>query len=75
MRLKATAFDIEPHGSCGLDYLLIHDGPNVSDPELGKYCNVDGLDTVTGTGNSLLLRFHSDNSQKYDGFTVNWESV
>ena len=74
--LTATSFSVEPQRNCGFDYLDIYDGMTASDPKIGRYCNYyNPLDTVTGTGHVLLLQFHSDGSDRYGGFTINWKSV
>lgn len=66
-------FDVEAGSSnnCDYDYLEIFDGPDTSATLIGKYCNDTGSPgTILGSGNSLLLRFHSDGATQNNGWVI-----
>ncbi|KAM8939157.1 transmembrane protein 263-like [Pelodytes ibericus] len=57
-----TNFQVEFSSSCSQasDYLVVYDGSRVTAAALGRFCGFSGVPPPTSTGNSMLLRFHSD---------------
>jgi len=72
--LNFVLFDIEPGTgtSCDYDYIDIYDGPNASSPLIGKYCNNNIPTTVSSTGSSITLVFHSDPGLEMAGYQIDW---
>ncbi|MFT7613915.1 MAG: Zn-dependent metalloprotease, partial [Parvicellaceae bacterium] len=71
-------FDIEPGsaGNCDYDWIEIFDGPNSSSPMVDRYCNDNvPTGTISSTGGSLTLVFHSDNGLHLAGFNAAWNCV
>ncbi len=71
-------FDVEPGsaGSCNFDNLEVYDGPSSSYPLIDTYCN-NNLPpaTISSTGSSLTLVFHSDAGLELPGFEIEWNCI
>ncbi|PLW98961.1 MAG: hypothetical protein C0594_17660, partial [Marinilabiliales bacterium] len=75
LSLDFINFDIEAgSGSdCDYDYLEIFDGPDISSPSLGKFCNTNGSPgNIVASGSELTLHFHSDGATYNDGYMAVW---
>ena len=75
--LTFNSFDIEAPSSstnCNWDYLEIFDGPNLTSPSLGQYCNAltGSPGTITSSGGSVTILLHSDQSVNGSGFEADW---
>lgn len=72
--LNFVLFDIEPgqSGNCNYDYLEVYDGPTASSPFIGAYCNDNPPTTLSSTGGSITLVFHSDGGLQLEGFQIDW---
>jgi hypothetical protein len=58
------------------DCLEVYDGSTVRDTFIGKYCGtVDNSTLIVSTSNNMSLRFISDHSHNYKGFTSDYISV
>ncbi len=60
------------------DYVQIFDGKTVNDSLLDKFCgksNSPKLSDITSTSNSMTVRFHTDVSSNYRGFTARYDVV
>lgn len=70
-------FDIEPGtgSSCNYDDLTVYDGPNTSSPVIGVYCNNNIPTSITSTGGSITLVFHSDGGLELPGFKADWSCL
>ncbi|MDL2241246.1 PKD domain-containing protein, partial [Bacteroidales bacterium OttesenSCG-928-K22] len=68
-----TDFDVEYHGSCNYDYLLIYDGSDISYPLLGKFCGstIPGPFTSSADNGALTFVFHSDVADTGSG----WKAI
>lgn len=64
IRVEFIEFSVEPHSSCGYDWLKIYDGPNTSSPLLGTWCGINspGILTATNQSGALTFQFKSDAS-------------
>ncbi|XP_070536661.1 cubilin-like [Ptychodera flava] len=73
INMTFTNFQLEDHSNCQYDYLQIHDGESVTDPELGKFCGDDELPgPFASSGQYFRIRFVSDASQAGNGFRLEW---
>ncbi|HAE31940.1 MAG TPA: hypothetical protein DCF89_12555, partial [Flavobacteriales bacterium] len=73
--LTFVSFDIEPGsaGNCDYDWLDIYDGPTTSDPLIDRYCNDNVPTTLSSSGGSVTIVFHSDQLETHAGFQLNWQ--
>jgi len=76
IRITFTAFTLEnPTGNVCHDFLEIREGRFPTSHLYGRYCGTRGPGTVTSTGPSLFIRFHTDFSINQTGFTANYQFV
>lgn len=73
--LTFVSFDIEPGsaGNCDYDWLEIYDGPSTASPLIDRYCNDNIPTTLSSTGASVTIVFHSDGGVTHAGFEMNWQ--
>lgn len=69
--LSISAFNTES----GYDYLTVFNGSTTSSPVLGNYSGTAFPPTLVATSGFMLLRFTSDVSATYSGFSASWNSV
>ena len=70
-------FNLESHSNCMYDAVKIYDGLSTSAPQLGRtegFCGISIPPTLTSSGNSLLIVFHSDNIVTRSGFEIFYTS-
>lgn len=55
----------------------IHDGENIADRVIGKYCgfNLPHNGSIISTKNSLYLRYESNSTNVHNNFSFNWVSI
>ncbi len=72
--LNFILFDVEPGTgtSCNYDWVKLYDGPSTASTLIGTYCNNNIPTTVSSTGGSITLQFHSDGGLELPGFQVSW---
>ncbi|XP_075044351.1 embryonic protein UVS.2-like isoform X2 [Mixophyes fleayi] len=74
--LNMTDFDVEyTTRNCAYDYLLVFNGPKTTSPLIGRYCGKSVVPSITSSGSSLLLQFHSDNAIQLKGFLAKYAFV
>ena len=56
-------------------YKQIRDGDNPNSPLMGTYCGTDIPADLTSTGNSLYLRFKTDEAVEGTGFRLSYERI
>jgi Zn-dependent metalloprotease len=73
--LTFVTFDVEAgqSGSCNFDYVEVYDGPNTSSTLIDTYCNNNIPTTVSSTGGSITIVFHSDGGVEDAGFQIDWQ--
>lgn len=64
--LQFTQFQLESN----YDYVYIYNGPSTASPLLGTYSGSTNPGTVVGTSGCITVRFTSDGSVVYAGFTA-----
>ncbi|ESO10115.1 hypothetical protein HELRODRAFT_167974 [Helobdella robusta] len=77
-RILLTIIDIhmEQEGECKYDYLQILNGGELDGPEIANLCHIQNTSqAITSSGNSLVVRFKSDESNSGKGFYANWSTV
>ncbi|XP_063293601.1 embryonic protein UVS.2-like [Pelobates fuscus] len=73
--LNMTYFYLEIQRSCSNDYLVFYDGPTPTSPQIGKYCSMAKVPTITSTKNYLVIQFVSDESVQTRGFLAKYAFV
>ncbi|XP_069815839.1 cubilin [Dendropsophus ebraccatus] len=74
IRLNFTSFSLERSPGCSKDYVEIRDGGYHTSPLLGRFCEERPPDIISHS-NKLWVKFRSDSSYTYPGFTAQWESA
>jgi hypothetical protein len=75
MHIKMSNLQLEgPWASCTLDYVQVHDGPNIAAPSMGKWCSTVKPPVLVSTGNTMTVRFYTDGSVNYIGFAAYYET-
>ncbi|RWS30688.1 cubilin-like protein [Leptotrombidium deliense] len=72
--LKFNVLDIEPHSTCGTDYVAVYDGSSEDSPLIGRYCSGVPSPIMSST-NTLFVKFVSDESFSRKGFEAIAETV
>ncbi|KAJ2938896.1 hypothetical protein O0L34_g17706 [Tuta absoluta] len=68
-------FHIEEHPKCAHDYLEIRNGQYGFSKLMGKFCGTVFPPTLTSTGPFMWLKFKSDDTIEYEGFTIKVEFI
>ncbi|CAG5115141.1 unnamed protein product, partial [Candidula unifasciata] len=68
--LRFTFFQLENHINCAYDYVAVYDGPTEAWPLLGKYCGYRKLKPIKSNGNTLYVKFVSDQLYQKAGFSA-----
>ena len=73
--LTFVSFDVEAgsNNNCDYDFLSVYDGPDISSPLIGKYCNDNIPTTVSSTVGAVTIVFHSDGGLETAGFHMDWQ--
>lgn len=78
VQLNFLAFDLEAGlgFACNHDYVEIFDGPSVSSPSLGRFCNSKlPPPTILTSGSSFTLVFNSDGKVNAGGMQLSWNCI
>lgn len=75
VRLRFLTFEIEDEQDCGYDYVEVYDGPDDSSANLGRYCGNRVPPEFLSSGESLLVRFRTDDTINTKGFSVAYTLV
>ncbi|CAH2245697.1 astacin-like metalloendopeptidase [Pelobates cultripes] len=67
VHLQFFDFRLPDCSDCSCDSLTIIDGASTTSPILGKYCYINVPNSLTSSGNVMILKFHSDDSQTFEG--------
>ncbi|KAI4871253.1 hypothetical protein NFI96_019773 [Prochilodus magdalenae] len=73
--LNFTDFELEGGHSCPFDYVEIRDGGFETSPIIGRYCSSQAPPIVISHSNRLWIKFHSDNSATFKGFSAHWDGT
>lgn len=79
VRLQFVEFDVEGDPNrhrCPHDHLSICNGSDSLAPLIGKYCNSNPPpSTICSSGNTLHLKFHSDDALAWTGFLITYSEI
>lgn len=68
--LKFNYFQLEASENCKNDYVEIRDGNYYYSPLIGKYCNNTIPEEIWSRGNTLYVKFRSNNQIQDNGFSA-----
>lgn len=78
LNITFTRFNVEFSTRCAFDFVELIDGPSQDYKSLGRFC---GQEIPKKTGNfissfnAVMVRFGSDQSVGYEGFTLQWSTI
>uniref|UniRef100_A0A669F2C2 Metalloendopeptidase n=1 Tax=Oreochromis niloticus TaxID=8128 RepID=A0A669F2C2_ORENI len=75
VELIFQTFEIEEEADCGYDYMELFDGPDTKSPRLGRYCGSGPPEEIYSAGDSIVIKFHSDDTINKKGFHVRYTST
>ncbi|XP_077925651.1 bone morphogenetic protein 1 isoform X3 [Halichoerus grypus] len=75
VELVFQTFEVEEETDCGYDYMELFDGYDSTAPRLGRYCGSGPPEEVYSAGDSVLVKFHSDDTITKKGFHVRYTST
>ncbi|XP_070272663.1 bone morphogenetic protein 1 isoform X2 [Myotis yumanensis] len=75
VELVFQTFEVEEETDCGYDYMELFDGYDSTAPRLGRYCGSGPPEEVYSAGDSVLVRFHSDDTITKKGFHLRYTST
>ncbi|KAL5017782.1 hypothetical protein ScPMuIL_003504 [Solemya velum] len=64
------AFEIEDETDCGYDNVEVFDGLHDTGLQIGRYCGSQIPDEIVSSGEYLLIRFKSDDTINWKGFSA-----
>ncbi|XP_063956464.1 protein eyes shut homolog isoform X1 [Lytechinus pictus] len=73
--LQFNHFDLEPPGNICFDYIEIFDGGNTNAQSVGQFCGTTPPEDILSSGHELTVVFHSDNTQGFPGFEMQYTGV
>ncbi|XP_051907425.1 bone morphogenetic protein 1-like isoform X2 [Hippocampus zosterae] len=75
VELLFQVFEIEEEPDCGYDYVELYDGADIKSPRLGRFCGSGVPEEIYSAGDSLVVKFHSDDSIGKKGFHLHYTST
>ncbi|XP_061871822.1 bone morphogenetic protein 1 isoform X1 [Colius striatus] len=76
VELIFQTFEIEEEADCGYDYMELFDGYDGTAPRLGRFCGSgQPPEEVYSAGDSVMIRFHSDDTINKKGFHLRYTST
>lgn len=75
VELIFQTFEIEEEADCGYDYMEIYDGYDSTAPCLGRFCGSGPLEEIYSAGDSIMIRFHTDDTINKKGFHAQYIST
>ncbi|GFY72843.1 dorsal-ventral patterning tolloid-like protein 1 [Trichonephila inaurata madagascariensis] len=70
VRLRFLTFEVEHEQDCGYDYVEVYDGEDDSAKNLGKFCGNKVPPEFYSSGDTLMVRFRSDDTINTKGFSA-----
>ncbi|KAG7281288.1 hypothetical protein CRUP_030971 [Coryphaenoides rupestris] len=75
VELIFQTFEIEEEADCGYDYMELFDGGDTKSPRLGRYCGSGPPEEIYSAGDSIVIKFRSDDTINKKGFHVRYTST
>uniref|UniRef100_A0A8D0CLR5 Metalloendopeptidase n=1 Tax=Scleropages formosus TaxID=113540 RepID=A0A8D0CLR5_SCLFO len=75
VELIFQTFEIEEEADCGYDYMELFDGADNKSPRLGRYCGSGPPEEIYSAGDSIVIKFRSDDTINKKGFHVRYTST
>ncbi|NP_001084377.1 tolloid-like protein 2 precursor [Xenopus laevis] len=75
VELIFQTFEIEEESDCGYDYMEVYDGYDSTAPRLGRYCGSGPPEEMYSAGDSIMIRFHTDDTINKKGFHGQYTST
>ncbi|XP_072347970.1 tolloid-like protein 2 isoform X2 [Scyliorhinus torazame] len=75
VELIFQTFETEQEAGCGYDYMEIYDGNESVAPRLGRFCGPGPQEEIYSAGDSIMIRFHTDDTINKKGFHVRYTST
>ncbi|XP_041032015.1 tolloid-like protein 2 [Carcharodon carcharias] len=75
VELIFQTFEIEEEDDCGYDYMELYDGHDSVAPRLGRFCGSGPPEEIYSAGDSIMIRFHSDDTINKKGFHARYTST
>ncbi|CAG9559561.1 unnamed protein product [Danaus chrysippus] len=75
VRLTFLTFELEPEANCGYDFVQVFGGLEGSAGDYGSFCGSKMPPQIVSTTEALLLRFRTDDSIVFKGFSASYEAV
>nr|XP_030871259.2 tolloid-like protein 2 [Gorilla gorilla gorilla] len=75
VELTFRTFEVEEEADCGYDYMEAYDGYDSSAPRLGRFCGSGPLEEIYSAGDSLMIRFCTDDTINKKGFHARYTST
>uniref|UniRef100_A0A6I8P5P4 Metalloendopeptidase n=1 Tax=Ornithorhynchus anatinus TaxID=9258 RepID=A0A6I8P5P4_ORNAN len=75
VELIFQTFEVEEEADCGYDYMEAYDGYDSTAPRLGRFCGSGPLEEIYSAGDSLMIRFHTDDTINKKGFHARYTST
>ncbi|OXA47104.1 Cubilin [Folsomia candida] len=73
--LHFNTFQLEGSSNCRYDYVEVHDGPTPNSAMVGRFCGSSIPPDFQSSGSTLFVKFKSDESVAYGGFSAKYEAV
>uniref|UniRef100_A0A4W4EYL9 Metalloendopeptidase n=1 Tax=Electrophorus electricus TaxID=8005 RepID=A0A4W4EYL9_ELEEL len=74
IELTFTTFEVEEEADCGYDYIELYNGRDTQAPRLGRFCGSGPREEMYSAGDTVLIRFHSDDTISKKGFHIRYTS-
>ncbi|XP_069741942.1 tolloid-like protein 2 [Narcine bancroftii] len=75
VELIFRTFEMEDGTECQYDYMELYDGPDAAAPTLGRFCGSGPPEQVFSTGDSIMIRLHTDDTINSKGFHARYTST
>ncbi|RVE47431.1 hypothetical protein evm_007941 [Chilo suppressalis] len=75
VRLTFLTFELEPEANCGYDYVQVFGGLEGSAGDYGTFCGTKMPPEIVSTTEALLVRFRTDDSIVFKGFSASYQAV
>ncbi|XP_068113667.1 tolloid-like protein 2 isoform X1 [Hyperolius riggenbachi] len=75
VELIFDTFEMEENLDCTYDYMEIYDGYDSTAPRLARHCGSGPPEEIYSAGDSIMIRFHTDDTINKKGFHARYTST